>query len=498
MPAVRLSRISFHYEDPIEVLTDLNLHLDTGWTGVVGENGCGKTTLLSILSGRLVADAGQVECVPADSTRLLCRQRVSELDDDVAAFGNSWERGACRLRARLGMDEQQLSRWSTLSPGERKRWQVGAALWRRPDVLLLDEPTNHIDASARALLVDALQRFRGVGVVVSHDRLLLDELCQRIVRIDRGIATVYRGNYSSACAQWQAERTQLQQAHAAARQQQRTLDRRIASVRRQRAEAEAKIAASSRIKGPRDSDARSINVKGRVKNAEAKLSRKVHVLRGQTERATNDVARLEVHRQRGRSLFVDYVPAPMPRLISLERADVSAGDTVVLRDVTVALERTSRVHIAGDNGAGKTSLLRALLDAAGERGKRMLYLPQEIDGAFAEQLRADIQGSEQAVRERVLSIAAALGLDPSRALGSSNPSPGELRKLMMAWGLGSSVWAVLVDEPTNHLDLPSIERLEYALAGYPGALLMVTHDATLAAAATNETWTVREGGVVVD
>ena len=104
-------------------------------------------------------------------------------------------------------------------------------------------------------------------------------------------------------------------------------------------------------------------------------------------------------------------------------------------------------------------------------------------------LRADTRG-------RVLALSALLGVDPDRVLGSDLASPGEARKLAIASGLGRRPWVLVLDEPTNHLDLPSIERLERALVAYPGALLMVTHDDALAAAATDATWTIVDGKLV--
>ncbi len=100
-------------------------------------------------------------------------------------------------------------------------------------------------------------------------------------------------------------------------------------------------------------------------------------------------------------------------------------------------------------------------------------------------------------RGRVLSLVAALGLDPDLLLSSSAPSPGEARKLKMAYGLGLQVWALVLDEPTNHLDLQAIERLEAALVAYPGALVMVTHDDELAAACTTQTWDLTGGRLSV-
>jgi ATPase subunit of ABC transporter with duplicated ATPase domains len=114
-----------------------------------------------------------------------------------------------------------------------------------------------------------------------------------------------------------------------------------------------------------------------------------------------------------------------------------------------------------------------------------------------EQALAGVRDMPSALRGDVLSIVAALGVDPGRLLVSAAPSPGEARKLAIALGLGRQAKAVMLDEPTNHLDLPSIERLQSALARYPGALVLITHDDGLARACTNTRWLVEHGTVSV-
>src|SRR5688500_8713725 len=177
MPSIRLVRVGFAYDGRDAVLGDVDLHLGAGWTGVVGANGAGKTTLLHLALGSLLPTSGAVVRIPDDALVRLCAQRVDEPGDDVLALAGALDRAAARWRQRLALDPDALDRWATLSPGERKRWQIAAALALEPDVLALDEPTNHLDTAARGLVIGALRRHRGIGVLVSHDRVLLDELC---------------------------------------------------------------------------------------------------------------------------------------------------------------------------------------------------------------------------------------------------------------------------------------------------------------------------------
>jgi ATPase subunit of ABC transporter with duplicated ATPase domains len=198
MPAVHLNKLSFRYSTAVDVLVDAEVHIGPGWTGVVGANGVGKTTLLQLVAGRLTPQEGTLAIDPGDAVVVLCEQTVDHPTPDTERFAGSWEGLDAALRGRLELDVDEFERWPNLSPGERKRWQVGAALSQEPDLLLLDEPTNHLDSEARQLLLSALGRFSGVGMVVSHDRTLLEELTTRTLRIVRGELTLWNGAYRAA------------------------------------------------------------------------------------------------------------------------------------------------------------------------------------------------------------------------------------------------------------------------------------------------------------
>jgi ATPase subunit of ABC transporter with duplicated ATPase domains len=251
------------------------------------------------------------------------------------------------------------------------------------------------------------------------------------------------------------------------------------------------------MKGPRDHDATSQMAKNRVRSAEQRLGRQVAVLRRQVEKRAAERAAFRFEKAKGRSLFVDFEPPPASRLAALCSEVLSAGEKPLLRDVHLVVDRDTRVCLAGDNGTGKTTLLTALVGAASVPAERLLYLPQELGAGEACSLLAELEGLPPEERGRVLTLVAALGCHPERLLASDRLSPGEARKLKIAFGLGRRVWALFLDEPTNHLDLPSIERLESMLAHYPGALVLVTHDGSLAAAATDEMWRIEDRRVVL-
>ncbi len=248
------------------------------------------------------------------------------------------------------------------------------------------------------------------------------------------------------------------------------------------------------MKGPRDSATRGALKASRRRSAVTALGREIRKLHGSIERVEADAKAFHFPKERGRSLFVDHEPAPKPQLLHLEAGAIGVGTgpdrRVLLRDVNVTLGRSDRIWISGPNGSGKTTLLLRLLEGAALPDERILLLPQELDE------RTGLDALERArrlpsdARGRLLQRVAALGIDPDALLASERPSPGEARKLVLAEALARQVWALLLDEPTHHLDLPSRERLEDALADYPGALLLVTHDETLAGRLATTRWSL--------
>ncbi len=496
---VRVSGLSFSYSDSVSILSDVTFALAPGWTGVVGANGSGKTTLLRLIAGELEPTGGLVHLDPPSATIRACPQTVETITAEIDAFARSTDGIARRIQGELALVPDALSRWPTLSPGERKRWQVGAALAENPAVLMLDEPTDHLDVEARELLLAGLERFRGIGIVVSHDRTLLERITSSTVRVHDGSARIWRGAYSVAKSSWEAEENARHVEYERLKHQQANLARRLADKRRvaMSAEAQWNAGARKRMKGPRDHDATSMMARGRAEMASARLSRDAAVLRASVDRVSTKLGEYEFRKQKGRAIYVDYVPAPVAKVFTLDVAAICAGDASILDDVHVAVPRDAKIRVTGPNGVGKSTLLNALLRGAHIPASRILYLRQELTAADGVAMLDSVRELGDDARGRVLTMVAALGVDPDRLLGSALPSPGEARKLALAYGLGAQVWALVLDEPTNHLDMPAIERLEDALVEYPGAMLMVTHDDALARRCTGVEWRLADRRVEV-
>jgi len=471
MNELRIHSLSFSYDTNRCLLENANAHLLPGWTGIVGANGCGKSTLLHLLAGQLAPDQGHVILHPPHLRCHFCPQDLFEPTTGLQHFACADDREAIRLRARLALHKAPLERWPTLSAGERKRWQVGEALCARPELLLLDEPANHLDESSRDLLVQSLKAFHGIGVLVSHDRKLLEALCTRTLWLEHGHLEDYAMPYGQARLERERLRQEKQELHERSRKQVRLVERRLHQARENQRAADR--SRHQRHDERHDHDARAMGAKTVRGWAENHLGRQVEVLRKLKDRAVEQVAP-GIEPVLGRNLFVDYEPAPMPVLLRAEGRTVCRGE---------------RIHVQGSNGAGKSTLLRSLRNACKLPSERVLWMPQELSPTEVASLVQDYQRLAVDQRGRLGHLLAALGVAPSVIMVSTGTlSAGEARKLLLAMGLTRKAWILLLDEPTNHLDLPSIERLEDALANYPGALVLVCHDKDFAQRCTNMHW----------
>ena len=497
MSAIHVSHVSFSYSSAVSVIDNASFDLGPGWTGLVGANGAGKSTLLSLLAGEHPPDLGSIALVPTGTEPILREQRVDDRTVAIEAFSALWNREAIRLRARLRLEVAGLERWPTLSPGERKRWQIGAALAAAPDVVLLDEPTNHLDGEARALLLDALRGFTGTGIIVSHDREALRTLTTQTLRIHRGQIRLWNGSYETARDSWEAEAVVARREQDRLKRNQKKTKRRLADQRRVALEKDAKRRKEVREAGIHDLDTRGAVATGRHASGQRAGAREREVTRARLESITNEIETTIVERAHGGDIAFTTDGARKEFLIRFD-GPVTIADGTVLFDADVSVRKGDRIHLAGPNGVGKTTFLDALVDAAAIQAERMLILRQETT-------REDALGWIDAVRAlpnkaqgKVMSLVSLLGSDPATLLASDLPSPGEARKVALALGLGTPTWLLVLDEPTNHLDLPSIERLEAALRCYPGAILIVTHDSDLAESVTNTKWTInRSEGLTI-
>ncbi len=466
------NRVTFAYEgSAAEIFRGLSVTFPPGWSGVVGENGAGKTTLLQLAAGLLPPSRGHVQ---RPGSALYCPQRTDDAPRELAAFAADRSATPAVLRRRLQIDESWPCRWDSLSHGERKRAQLAVALWLNPAVLALDEPTNHLDEVATALVAEALRTFDGVGLLVSHDRTLLDGLCRRCLFVHAGSAVLRPGSYSAAVEQQGREHESARRDHEHAAAELKRL-RRQQQARRAKAD-QARSQRSGRRVSPKDSDARAKRQQAIVSGKDGQAGRLLAQLEHRVERARRQTASIRVEKREPTGIWMPGARSRRQVVAALDEGTLHLGGSRYLDHPALAVGPADRVALTGANGSGKSTLVRELVGRVELAAERLVYLPQEVSVDTARALLEEIGAVDDTEMGRLLAVYNRLGSRPDRLLKSRLPSPGETRKLLLALGVAREPHLIVMDEPTNHLDLPAIEALENALDECPCALLLVSHD----------------------
>ena len=485
---------------------DLTLHHGQK-VGLVGANGCGKSSLFALLRGLLSPDAGELVLPPrtviahvAQETPAVERSAVDYVMDgdselraiqaellaaEQAGDGTRQAELLARLenidgytaRARAGRllhglgfsAAQEEHAVSSFSGGWRMRLNLAQALMCRSDLLLLDEPTNHLDLDAVLWLEEWLRAYPGTLILISHDRDFLDAVVHHIVHIEHQQATLYAGNYSDF-ELLRAEKLALQQ--AAFEKQQREVAHIKSYVDRFRAQATKARQAQSRLKAL----------------ARMELIAPAHV-------------DSPFH-------FSFRAPHKLPaQLLRLEQVSAGYGARQIIGSTDLVLTPGERIGLLGPNGAGKSTLIKLMAgDLAPLSGERAEAQDLRI-GYFAqhqlEQLRGDdtplnhVQRLDPKAREQDLrDFLGGFGFHGEQADAAIAPfSGGEKARLVLALLVYQRPNLLLLDEPTNHLDLEMRHALTLALQDYQGAMVVVSHDRHLLRSVTDQLLLVADGKV---
>lgn len=467
-----LSHLDFGYPSAAgNLFHDLSMTFPLSWTGIVGANGSGKTTLLELLSDRLSPDAGFVR---RNGYILLCEQKIDLPPKGADELFSSCDTRAFQLRENLCITPDMPGRWKKLSMGERKKIQIAVALFRCPDILCVDEPTNHLDAVAREQLLRELERFHGIGILVSHDRELLDSLCAQCLFLSPERAVLRPGGVSAGLEQ---ERQEIENS----RKQRHLLK---AKLKRTRAELQRRR--------EKEQVARNKNTKRKIAKDDHDAKVKVDAARlTGRDRAAGDLAGAQVKnvtnvqkklnavdnwRLPDLGLNIPYGKySPKNLLLDMPPFEIPLHKRrLIVPELSIGSR--DRIALTGGNGAGKSMLLHRIVPELKLSPEEILYMSQELDAAMTEAIHETLLRLPKADYSRVMNVVASLGSVAERVLNAENCSPGEWRKLFFGLGVFREIRLIVMDEPTNHLDLPSIECLEAALADCECSLLLVSHD----------------------
>lgn len=483
-----LKNVSFHIEDQDKA-------------AIVGINGAGKTTLLRIITGEITADEGNVtlsknksfgylaqhQSVDSNNTiyneLLTVKQELIDLEARIretelemkTASGETLERlmaaysmlthrfesnGGYSYRSELvgvlkglGFSEEDFSKSiSTLSGGQKTRVALGKLLLLKPDLIMLDEPTNHLDMSSISWLETYLLNYKGAVIIVSHDRYFLDRISNKIIELDQTKATVFPGNYSSYAIKKEALRSARLKAYMNQQQEIKHQEEVIAKLK-------------------------SFNREKSIKRAESreKMLDKIERLEKPTE------ARTDMHI----SLEPKYVSGN--DVLSVENLSKSFDSLRLFEDIGFTLKRGEHVAVIGDNGTGKTTILKIINGLlAPDSGTIRLgtnvhigYYDQEhhvlhMEKTLFEEISDDYPYLTNTEIRNTLAAFLFTGDDVFKRIGDI--SGGERGRVSLAKLMLSESNFLILDEPTNHLDIASKEILEDALNRYTGTILYVSHD----------------------
>ncbi len=483
---LKFQNVTFIYESSSEALfRDITLQVNSGWTGIVGPNGAGKTTLLKLATGLLEPDKGSINVY---CNSVYCPQRTDDIPEKFYEFLQAQTKSAYIIKEQLGVCDEWINRWETLSHGERKRAQIAAALWLEPEVLAIDEPTNHIDSQVSKIVIQALQGFHGIGLIVSHNRELLDLLCRQCIFIDPPDIICRPGGVTHGMEVAKQERLSVENQYAHQKQAYKKLHKEV--VKRGELAKQADKMRSKRGLARGDVDAREKIDRARVSGKDGFAGKLRSQLQGRLDQAQENLKNITVKKEYTLGIWLPGSVSKRNFILQEPKGSLSLGGQKHLSYPELYIGSTDRIAITGPNGSGKSSIIKYLISLLNVEKEHVAYIPQEIELARSRDILAQVRDLSDEKLGHLMNIVSRLGSRPQRLLDSDEPSPGEIRKLLLALGMVNTPHVIVMDEPTNHMDLPSIECLEQALSDCPCSLILISHDEYFLKKLTSIRWNI--------
>ncbi|MFA7418465.1 MAG: ATP-binding cassette domain-containing protein [Melioribacteraceae bacterium] len=483
---LKFNNVSFGYENSISnIFSDVSFQISNGWTGLIGANGSGKTTLLKLASGLIKCSLGSVEF---PSNAYYNEQRTDNPPYNFEELLQSYDKWSIRLITELDIDSKWLNRWDTLSHGERKRVQIACALASNPELLAIDEPTNHLDAAAKEMIFNSLKSFNGIGLIVSHDRELMENLCEQFLFIDSSGIDFRRGKLPEVVAQLKSENESAQKQLEIKKLEITKLEKEY--KRRSEIVDKSKKMISKKNIDRKDRDAKGKVDLARLTGKDAIGGRLKTLMQARVEKAKTELQNINVKREYKTGVMLSGSFSHRNFLLNLEVGTLNLSPNKTLTYNKLAILPRDRIGLTGINGSGKSTLIRQILNHINAEPENITYIPQEISIEETKILMSEIHALPNEQLGKLLIIISRLGSDAKRILDTEIPSPGETRKLLLGLGITKNPHIIIMDEPTNHMDLVSIECLEDALQNVFCALLLVSHDHTFLKNVTSTEWKI--------
>ncbi|MFR6186794.1 MAG: ribosomal protection-like ABC-F family protein [Lawsonibacter sp.] len=516
---ISVSNLVKEFEVGTKILDGLTFQVDTGErVGLLGPNGCGKTTLLRILTGAMDYDEGEVMIAPGKRMGLISQipvypegytvedvlatafEPLRKMEDELArltremasgtdpALMSRYDKlttayeaaGGYETDTRInkvcnGLSIPQAMReqlFESLSGGEKTRVNLARLILEDTDILLLDEPTNHLDLRATEWLEEYLGKFKGTVLTVSHDRYFLDQVVDRIIEIQEGRAEFYQGSYSFYAVE-----------------KERRYEEKLKQYEKEQAKIEQleKAAEQMRVWAYSGMD----KTFKRVKSMEKRIERMRVTDRPKKER------KMEV-RFGEREFRGDEV-------LTIKGLTKGFGGRTLFSGLGLEVAGGERIALIGDNGSGKTTLLKMILgEEAPDGGKvrmgptvKVGYLPQYVHFDHPERSLVDTliyaqDCTAQSARNRLAAFKFR-GEDVFKPVSAL--SGGEQSRLRLCMLMDEKINLLVLDEPTNHLDIQSREWIEEAVEEYEGNLLFVSHDRYFIDRFASRIWLLENGQI---